>query len=313
MSQRIVLIGPQRLQPTLNQVVESLGVTGRVAAVTAGWEEREGEDRELSEHLGGRTANLEVWARVEDIMSSDSELVGLMRHRADRLRAAHEFYRMRLAHALDAARELLKREADAGYEDLLLAEQEGALRTVRAVDAGHLDRVRDIHAEFGAAAQPARRSAVIKHRQELQRLTRECELLCVAGGHVIVLLHRLALLDVLTVWGTSKPIVAWSAGAMALAERVVLFHDSPPQGQGNAELYEPGLAAYEGVLPLPHARKRLRLHDAVRVQLMARRFAPDRCVTLDALTRVEWDGTRWLGAAGTQQLTLQGHLTEVSA
>ena len=312
MAQRIVLIGPQRLQPTLSSVVESLGVSGRIAAVTAGWEEREGEDRELHEHLGGRTTNLEVWARVEDAMAKDSELVGLVRQRADRLRAAHEYYRLRLAHALDAARELLKREPEAGFEDLLAAEQEGALRTVRAVDAGHLERVREIHAAFGEAAQPLRRPSVKRHRDELARQMAECELLCVAGGHVVVLLHRLALLDALAVWGETKPVVAWSAGAMALAERVVLFHDSPPQGPGNAEVHEPGLAAYEGLVPLPHARKRLRLHDAVRVRLMARRFAPDRCVALDALTRVDWDGARWSGQAGTQQLTAAGGLAEVA-
>jgi hypothetical protein len=313
MARRIVLIGPQRLQPTLAATVESLGVEGRVAAVTAGWEEREGEDRELSEHLGGRTTNLEVWARVEDVMASDGELTGMIRQRADRLRAAHELYRLRLAHALDAARELLKREPQAGFEDLLEAEREAALRAVRVVDASHLERVSAIHAEFGAEAQPLRRAAIRKHRAELEALSKPCQVLCVAGGHVVVLLHRLALLDVLGLWGERKPIVAWSAGAMALAERVVLFHDDPPQGAGNAEVYEPGLAAYGGLVPLPHARRRLRLHDGVRVGLMARRFAPDRCVALDALTRVEWDGAAWRGEAGTQQLDRQGHLTEVRA
>jgi hypothetical protein len=313
MARRIVLIGPQRLQPTLAATVESLGVEGRVAAVTAGWEEREGEDRELSEHLGGRTTNLEVWARVEDVMASDGELTGMIRQRADRLRAAHELYRLRLAHALDAARELLKREPQAGFEDLLEAEREAALRAVRVVDASHLERVSAIHAEFGAEAQPSRRAGIRKHRAELEALSKPCQVLCVAGGHVVVLLHRLALLDVLGLWGERKPIVAWSAGAMALAERVVLFHDDPPQGAGNAEVYEPGLAAYGGLVPLPHARRRLRLHDGVRVGLMARRFAPDRCVALDALTRVEWDGTAWRGEAGTQQLDRQGHLTEVRA
>ena len=49
---RIVLLGPQR-RPTLEGVARSLalagpGVSGPVATVTAGWQEREPDDGELS-------------------------------------------------------------------------------------------------------------------------------------------------------------------------------------------------------------------------------------------------------------------------
>src|SRR5437868_361239 len=47
----VVLLGPQRLKPTLVEAFQATGVTGPVAAVTAGWEEREDEIEELSEHL----------------------------------------------------------------------------------------------------------------------------------------------------------------------------------------------------------------------------------------------------------------------
>ena len=73
-----------------------------------------------------------------------------------------------------------------------------------------------------------------------------------------VLLHRMRLFDVMGLLN-DQPIFAWSAGAMAMGDRVVLFHDSPPHGVGNAELFEEGLGAYHGVLPLPHAKKRLHL------------------------------------------------------
>ena len=66
-SRRVILLGPQRLHPTLIHAVDSLGVRGRIAAVTAGWEEREGEDHELSAHLGGRSFNLRIWERGEDV------------------------------------------------------------------------------------------------------------------------------------------------------------------------------------------------------------------------------------------------------
>ena len=55
---RVVLLGPQRTQPTLNQAVASVRAHGPLATITAGWEEREGEDQEMRDHLGGRTINL---------------------------------------------------------------------------------------------------------------------------------------------------------------------------------------------------------------------------------------------------------------
>ncbi|MDH3254578.1 MAG: hypothetical protein OEM62_06265, partial [Acidobacteriota bacterium] len=62
----IVLLGPQRLRPKLADVVRQMNVSGQIAAVTAGWEEREQEDDELAEHLGGRTVNLELYRRGEE-------------------------------------------------------------------------------------------------------------------------------------------------------------------------------------------------------------------------------------------------------
>jgi len=87
---------------------------------------------------------------------------------------------------------------------------------------------------------------------------------------------------------------------MALTERVVLFHDSPPQGAGDAELLDFGLGIAPGVVVLPHARKRLRLDDPVRVSLLARRFRPAACVPLDGGDDIERiDGSWRLGRART--------------
>ena len=73
------------------------------------------------------------------------------------------------------------------------------------------------------------------------------------------------------------PVAAWSAGAMAIAERVVLFHDHPPQGAGNAEVFEAGLGLVRGAVFLPHAATRLALDDVGRVALLARRLPPAAC------------------------------------
>jgi hypothetical protein len=309
---RVVLLGPQRLHRTLNHAVESLRVHGMVAAITAGWEEREGEDQEMREHLGGRTVNLRVWERAEDVMARDLELARALRDRHDRLREQHELYRLRLEHAIEAARALLRREPTPGREEMLDAEREGAIEAVRELDEFHLRRVSLIHREFEERWTPTERDSVARHRRELAQILDSCECLCVAGGHVVVLLHRLRLFDLLPFLG-HRPIVAWSAGAMALGERVILFHDSPPQGQGAAELHEEGLSAYSGVMPFPHAKKRLLLHDQRRIALLARRFAPDRCIALDPSTRIDWDGRRWHGEPGTLRLHEGGMLVQAGA
>jgi hypothetical protein len=56
------------------------------------------------------------------------------------------------------------------------------------------------------------------------------------------------------------PVFAWSAGAMAVTDRVVLFHDSPPAGPpATPRSSAHGLGLFPGVVALPHARRRLRL------------------------------------------------------
>jgi len=311
-SNRVVLLGPQRLQPTLNKAVASLRVQGALATITAGWEEREGEDQEMRDHLGGRTVNLRIYERAEDVMGRDAELRVAIRERQDRLRVQHELYRLRLAHAMEAARELLRRDTAGGYDDMLEAEREAAIEAVQTLDGFHLMRVVEVHAEFEERMRPLERDAVVRHRREIASQLEDCAGLCVAGGHVVALLHRLRLFDVMGLLN-DQPIFAWSAGAMAMGERVVLFHDSPPHGVGNPELFEEGLGAYHGVLPLPHAKKRLHLHDRMRVSLMARRFAPAEVVALDPLTRMDWDGRRWHGEAGTLRLTERGVLVQAGA
>jgi hypothetical protein len=109
-----------------------------------------------------------------------------------------------------------------------------------------------------------------------------------------------------------SPVIAWSAGAMALAERIVLFHDRAPQGPGHPEVYGNGLSVLRGMVPLPHARARLLLDDAPRMAVFARRFAPARCVPLENGTRIEIDGEGgW--PTGTRMLAEDGHVTALEA
>src|SRR5438093_12791972 len=250
MTSRVVLLGPQRFRPTLASAVQSLGIEGDVATVTAGWQEREDEDAELRDHLGSRAVNLMLHLRSDDVFAADPTFGAAHGLRQERLRQLQAVYRSRLALLKDAARELLKAEGDRW---LLDPERDDAVRAIRELDAHHMERVREVHARFDETCRPHERSAIARHRLELAKVIEPTAALAIAGGHVAVLLNRLRLFGVMEL-AAGRPVLAWSAGAMAVAERIVLFHDSPPQGPGNAELLDPGLALIPSVVPFPHAR-----------------------------------------------------------
>jgi hypothetical protein len=301
---RVVCLGPQRFQPTVRETVESLGVSGGVAVVTAGWQEREGEHEELRAHLGREVPNLLLYHRYEDVMTRDRALAAAAAERQDRLKRVQRWYRLRLDYALGAARELMSRTE---RDPLLDDQRRSAIRTVRALDREHLRRVRRIHQEFEARWCPATRYFVAVHREEIGQQLESAGALAIAGGHVAVLSNRLRLFGIADLVG-DRPIVAWSAGAMAISDRIVLFHDSPPQGAGNTEVFDAGLGLHRGLVPLPHGRKRLKLDDPVRVSLFARRFAPSSAVVLEPGTRLDWDGRDWRASPGALALGMRGRL-----
>ncbi|MEM6454222.1 MAG: Type 1 glutamine amidotransferase-like domain-containing protein [Acidobacteriota bacterium] len=274
----ITLLGPQRLHPTLAPTMDRRQIDGTVVAITAGWQEREAEDDELRAHLDRPLVNLRLHRRCEEVFHDDPAFFRAHRARQDRLRGLQRLYRVRLDYVLAAARRML-RHAE-GEPELLQLHRDSAIASARALDDEHLAQVRAVHEAFEDRWRPLRRDAVKRHREAIAEALADASALAIAGGHVAVLLNRMRMFAIADL-AQDVPIFAWSAGAMALATRIVLFHDAPPQGAGNAEVLETGLGLYRGVVPLPHARHRLRLADAVRVQLFACRFAPDRCLTLD--------------------------------
>lgn len=302
-----VLLGPQRHAITVTTELAALGREGRIAAITAGWQEREAEDDELQDAIGHRAVNLRLHQRVDDVFAHDPELFAAHRARQDRLRQLQDLYRLRLARALDAAQDLFARTAP---PDLIEPEREAAVAAIQTLDDHHLQRIRGIHAEFEDAWKPGERDVLARHRAEVHAIVRDCGMIAIAGGHVATLLGRLRLLDVRAAFG-DRPVVAWSAGAMVCCERVVLFHDRPPEGSGNAEILDEGLGLFPGVVALPHATRRLATTDLERMALFARRFAPAACVCLDPRCRLGFAGGGWEAGPDTQQIGLDGRLVAI--
>ncbi|MBI4862213.1 MAG: hypothetical protein HY815_18440 [Candidatus Riflebacteria bacterium] len=306
---RVVLLGPQRLQPMVAQTVGALNLHGPVATVTAGWQEYEDEDLPLQNHLGGNTINLRLHRRGEEVFRTDPELAAAYRARQERLRQYQGFYRVRLEYALEAAQAISRRQA---ARDVHEEEWQASIDAVRSLDQMHLARCRQVHADFEERWHPWDRDSIAKHRVELARQVGECTALVIAGGHVAVLLNRLKLFGIGEMVG-ARPVIAWSAGAMAISERVVLFHDRPPQGPGIAEVLDAGMALCPGVVPLPDPSLRLSLDDRERVSTYARRFAPAACLVMGHGARIVHDGAGWSDPSSIQKMGADGDLEALDA
>ena len=303
----VTLLGPQRFRMTAGPAVRALAPEGPLAVVNAGWEEREPEDAELDAVLDGRSLNLALYRRWLDVTARDPELAAAQVKRDEALEQLHAVYLQRLDAAMTSAYAIQQGEARPALREAALTD---AVEGVRRLDEWYLRLAGEIRGEAATAWPLAERPVVAEHRAAVAAALGRASALVVAGGHVGVLLDVLRLFDVRP--PEHLPVVAWSAGAMALSERVVLFHDRAPQGPGHAEVYDTGLGLVRGLVPLPHARRRLRLDDHDRMALFARRFAPLRCLVLDDGVRVDLgaDGTL---PAGARVLTETGDLTTLEA
>lgn len=308
----VTLLGPQRRKPMVKDVLDQQAIKGRLAVITGGWEEREGEVDDLDEHVGRPTINLRLHERLQQVLTQlDLPFAQAVRDRNDRLRLAQTFYRRRLGPALDSVRGL--HDMKVARMDILVAERADALRAVGYLDRHYLDQIRAVHGAFNDLWNPMTRTAVAEVREQVASELSSCEAVLIAGGNVSALLDQLTLLDLRHLLAHIR-VVAWSAGAMAVTEKIVLFHDSPPQGHSDPELYDDGLGLAPGVVALPHASARLRLDDEQRVAIFAGRFAPAKCVTLDEGCGIQWDGERWTPIGNpTRRLNFDGHVVEMSA
>ncbi len=303
-----ILLGPQRFTTTVGSTVRALGVAGRIAMVNSGWEERESDDGELAGHLDGRGVNLRLHHRMMDVLTKDRHFAAAaiaFRDRMDELRA---FYGIRLQAAIDAVHAVAHRTSIHAVGPVA---EEAALEAVREVDRWYAAELDELYRSVRATAPLDESGTIGWHRGEIGAVLDECEAVVIAGGNVRTLLRTLRVFDVEL--RPEQSVVAWSAGAMALTDEVVLFHDYTPHGITAAEVHDRGLGRLPGVVALPHAKRRLRLDDHERMSVLARRFADHRLLLLDDGAVVRFaDGATDL-PAGARVLDRTGHVSVVGA
>ena len=298
-----MLFGPQPPESTqVRDALADLGVTSPVVLVTAGWQEREAEDEALIASLGVPAVNLRLHARSEEIFAEgqrraarsdrvDPDLTEAYKARQERLRHMQVFYRMRLESADDVSHAIALRRVE---PELLDEEWNISLDLMRQLDSDHLERCRRVHDAFDARWRLDRRASVKRHREELAALIEPAGALVIAGGHVSSLLNRLRLFDVLDL-ARHLPILAWSAGAMVLTERIVCFHDYPPYGKDIAQVLDAGFGLAPGLVLLPDPSHRVRLDERAGIGRFARRMSPATCLAMDPGAWLRFEGTRLVG------------------
>lgn len=279
----ITLLGPQRT-PRIEAVLASLQLTGgRAAIINAGWREREPEDGLLMRFAEGNAVNLRLWHRMQEVWDADPEFAAADRARRLILEEMQDLYVIALDHVVDALRVMADRAPrSARVQEMALADAE---QIMREIDTRHLERVSEVHAEFWSRWPPHERAAVALLRERISSELADAEVILIPGGHVGVLVGALHLFNVGP--HLRAPVIAWGAGAMALTDQVVLFHDRAAHGPSVSEVFSQGLGLVKETVALPAARERLELSNTDRMGVLARRFAPAHCLLLDERVRVD--------------------------
>ena len=301
MTATVVLLGPQGPAADIGAALAEHGVRGKVALVRAGYQERESEDAEMIATLGVPAVNLKLHARSVDVFREDTDLTAAYQARQQRLRHIQAFYRVRLEKIEDASKTISVRYVE---PELLEMEEKVSVDQYRHIDADHIERCNAVRAVFDTTWRFVDRPVIARHRAELRRELETVDALVIAGGHVASLLNRLAMFDVLEL-AAGKPVVAWSAGAMVLTERIVLFHDFPPYGSDIAQVLDAGFALVPGLVVLPDPQRRIDFKARAGIQRFARRMAPATCVAMDHGARVVFEDGK-ITSAKAVELTTTG-------
>lgn len=305
-----ILLGPQRPVRNLDRAFEDLELAdGPIAVISAGWQEAEGDIDDVEEVVGRPLTDLRLYRRTESLLQGDEDLHAAYRARQDKLMEQQRLYRLRLKQLAVAARQVLAAD---GNPDMLAAEQRHAIAQLRALDRHHLHRTEAIQRRFDELFNADVHSGIADQVNELRSVLDQCAAVLITGGNIIVLLNRMRLFAIAAQLH-DKPVIAWSAGAMALAERVVLFHDRTPQGRRDAEILGAGCGLVPGFVFLPDVQRRLRAGDRLRVGLFCRRFSPDTCVALDSGSALTLAGCDIGDAVSVRRLNHDGSIARMRA
>ena len=305
-----LLLGPQR--PVANvgtAIAGTLNADEPIAVISAAWQEAEGDIDDVRKLVPNPLHDLNLYQRADELFAKDETLRNAYRTRQDQLIEQQQMYRLRLRHLTIAARSILRAE---GNVTAIADERRHAISQLRALDKHHLRQIRKINNRFTEQFNEQQHAALADNIAEIRQQLAGVSTVLITGGNVVVLLNRLDLFDLKPVL-EQKNLVAWSAGAMVLCDRIVLFHDRLPQGRRDPEVMCEGLGLISDTVVLPDAGNRIRKNDLIRISLFSRRFSPAACLTLDNGSELLVQHGKVRHCESVRHISRDGRLIEVSA
>lgn len=305
-----LLLGPQRPIVNLDSAVARSGIgDGPIGVISAAWQEAEGDIDDVQRLVQRPLADLGVYERTERVFAADKRLHEAYRRRQDRLKEQQRLYRMRLRHLMVAARKILSTDGD---PDVVAAERRHAISQLRALDRHHLGQVEKEHRRFDSVYNADSHTLLAEHGAAIEEQLSHYETVLITGGNVVILMNRLRLFG-FDRHLRHKNIIAWSAGAMVLCDRIVLFHDRMPQGRRDSEIVGQGMGLLPDIVLLPDATGRLHAKDLARTKLFSRRFAPASCITLDNTALLLFENQALRDSEAARRITRDGRFRRVRA
>ena len=305
-----LLLGPQRPTTNLGEAIAAAGLRPRsVAVISAGWQEAEGDIDDVRELVGVPVNEIGLYGRAEALFAENEALCDAYRQRQDTLKEQQRLYRLRLKQLAIAARNTIRAK---GNRAMIAAERRHAIAQLCALDRHHLKRTEAIQQSFEAEFHAGTVADIARHREEIAAILDDNDLVVITGGNIAILINRMRLFGMAELLAT-RHVCGWSAGAMVLSSRIVLYHDRMPQGRREPEVHGAGLGLLRGHVVLPDPARRLREQDQARVSLMARRYSPDACIALDSGSAVEFRDGRVVAVNAVRRLGRNGRLSALEA
>lgn len=305
---RRLLLGPQRPAPYLRAALDAAEIEARsFAVISAGWQEAENDIDIVRDALGRPAVDLELYRRADALFSEVPQMGAVYRERQKRQQELQRLYRLRLRQLAIAARKILRAEAHA---DLVEAEQRHAITQLRALDRHHLRATERLHESIEPEWQHALNRPWRTHHGEITAILDDHDAVIITGGNLPVLLNRLRLFGLPRLLA-GRTVVGWSAGAMVLAPRIVLYHDHMPHARREPEVLGAGCGLVQRHVILPDPAHRLGQHRPLRLGLLARRMSPHRCLTLDQGEFACFEGERLVMSEGAREINRKGRMVRL--
>lgn len=290
MTAPIYILGPQSPNANLPQAIERFAPDGPLALISAGWRHGESEYDALTRDLNRPINLLPLYSWFDELGAIEPELSSRSKTRQQYIKTYKSAYRLQLHSALGLWTRM--QELDAQHPTVHKADVEDALGFVKQIDERAIERLNQIRADFEDLETPWSHPSVQPMYEQIKDTLDKSSALLIAGGHVALLRNRMYFFGlhqlIQSFLEAGKPVFAWSAGAMAITNRIILYYDDPPFGKGIPEVLDSGIGNIPHVILLPHAKTRLRVNNQHRIQQFAQRFAPDICITLENGALLSW-------------------------